>query len=254
MSTILDLQNIITTVNVGTNEEKQILKNINLKLEDGDFVTLLGTNGAGKSTLLNIINGSITPTSGKIILKNRDLTNLSEVKRAKYIAQVFQDPKMGTAPRMTVAENLLLATKRGQRRGLHLRKLDKYMNEFKQKTSQLPNGLNERLNTFVGNLSGGQRQTLSFLMATINRPDLLLLDEHTAALDPNTSRELLELTNKVVHEEKLTCIMITHQLRDAIKYGNRTIILNSGQIVLDVKGEEKKKLTEEDILQYFTDK
>ncbi len=253
MSTILDLQNIITTVNVGTNEEKQILKNINLKLEDGDFVTLLGTNGAGKSTLLNIINGSITPTSGKIILKNRDLTNLAEVKRAKYIAQVFQDPKMGTAPRMTVAENLLLATKRGQRRGLHLRKLDKYMNEFKQKTSQLPNGLNERLNTFVGNLSGGQRQTLSFLMATINRPDLLLLDEHTAALDPNTSRELLELTNKVVHEEKLTCIMITHQLRDAIKYGNRTIILNSGQIVLDVKGEEKKKLTEEDILQYFTD-
>ncbi len=253
MSTILDLQNIITTVNVGTNEEKQILKNINLKLEDGDFVTLLGTNGAGKSTLLNIINGSITPTSGKIILKNRDLTNLSEVKRAKYIAQVFQDPKMGTAPRMTIAENLLLATKRGQRRGLHLRKLDKYMNEFKQKTSQLPNGLNERLNTFVGNLSGGQRQTLSFLMATINRPDLLLLDEHTAALDPNTSRELLELTNKVVHEEKLTCIMITHQLRDAIKYGNRTIILNSGQIVLDVKGEEKKKLTEEDILQYFTD-
>lgn len=253
MSTILDLQNIITTVNVGTNEEKQILKNINLKLEDGDFVTLLGTNGAGKSTLLNIINGSITPTSGKIILKNRDLTNLSEVKRAKYIAQVFQDPKMGTAPRMTIAENLLLATKRGQRRGLHLRKLDKYMNEFKQKTSQLPNGLNERLNTFVGNLSGGQRQTLSFLMATINRPDLLLLDEHTAALDHNTSRELLELTNKVVHEEKLTCIMITHQLRDAIKYGNRTIILNSGQIVLDVKGEEKKKLTEEDILQYFTD-
>ena len=201
----------------------------------------------------NIINGSITPTSGKIILKNRDLTNLSEVKRAKYIAQVFQDPKMGTAPRMTVAENLLLATKRGQRRGLHLRKLDKHMDEFKQKTSQLPNGLNERLNTFVGNLSGGQRQTLSFLMATINRPDLLLLDEHTAALDPNTSRELLELTNKVVHEEKLTCIMITHQLRDAIKYGNRTIILNSGQIVLDVKGEEKKKLTEEDILQYFTD-
>ena len=142
MSTILDLQNIITTVNVGTNEEKQILKNINLKLEDGDFVTLLGTNGAGKSTLLNIINGSITPTSGKIILKNRDLTNLSEVKRAKYIAQVFQDPKMGTAPRMTVAENLLLATKRGQRRGLHLRKLDKHMDEFKQKTSQLPNGLN----------------------------------------------------------------------------------------------------------------
>ena len=253
MSTILDLQNISTTVNAGTNEEKKILKNINLKLEDGDFVTLLGTNGAGKSTLLNIINGSLFPTTGKIFLKKRNLTNDSEVKRAKYIAQVFQDPKMGTAPRMTVAENLLLATKRGHHRGLHLRGLDKHLDDFKKETPQLPNGLNERLNTFVGNLSGGQRQTLSFLMATIKRPDLLLLDEHTAALDPNTSRELLELTDKVVREEHLTCIMITHQLKDAIKYGNRTIILNSGEIVLDVKGKDKKKLTEEDILQYFAD-
>ncbi|WP_191451336.1 ABC transporter ATP-binding protein [Lactobacillus gallinarum] len=253
MSTILDLQNITTTVNVGTSEEKNILKNINLKINDGDFITLLGTNGAGKSTLLNIINGSIFPTSGKIILKERDLTNLSEVKRAKYIAQVFQDPKMGTAPRMTVAENLLLATKRGQQRGLHLRGLDPHLEEFKRETAQLPNGLNERLNTFVGNLSGGQRQTLSFLMATIKKPELLLLDEHTAALDPNTSRQLLELTNKVVKKEHLTCIMITHQLKDAIKYGNRTIILNSGKIVLDVNGQDKKTLTEEDILQYFTD-
>lgn len=253
MSTILDLQNITTTVNVGTSEEKNILKNINLKINDGDFITLLGTNGAGKSTLLNIINGSIFPTSGKIILKERDLTNLSEVKRAKYIAQVFQDPKMGTAPRMTVAENLLLATKRGQQRGLHLRGLDQHLEKFKRETAQLPNGLNERLNTFVGNLSGGQRQTLSFLMATIKKPELLLLDEHTAALDPNTSRQLLELTNKVVKKEHLTCIMITHQLKDAIKYGNRTIILNSGKIVLDVNGQDKKTLTEEDILQYFTD-
>lgn len=253
MNTLLDLQNITTTVNVGTNEEKNILKNINLKINDGDFITLLGTNGAGKSTLLNIINGSVFPTSGKIILKNRDLTNLSEVKRANNIAQVFQDPKMGTAPRMTVAENLLLATKRGQRRGLRMRGLDQHLEDFKRKTAQLPNGLNERLNTFVGNLSGGQRQTLSFLMATIKKPELLLLDEHTAALDPNTSRQLLELTNKVVKKEHLTCIMITHQLKDAIKYGNRTIILNSGKIVLDVNGQEKKNLTEEDILQYFTD-
>ncbi|GFO98316.1 ABC transporter ATP-binding protein [Lactobacillus helveticus] len=253
MSTLLDLQNITTTVNVGTNEEKNILKNINLKINDGDFITLLGTNGAGKSTLLNIINGSVFPTSGKIILKERDLTNLSEVKRANNIAQVFQDPKMGTAPRMTVAENLLLATKRGQRRGLHMRGLDQHLEDFKCETAQLPNGLNERLNTFVGNLSGGQRQTLSFLMATIKKPELLLLDEHTAALDTNTSRQLLELTNKVVKKEHLTCIMITHQLKDAIKYGNRTIILNSGKIVLDVNGQEKKNLTEEDILQYFTD-
>lgn len=249
----LELKHINTTVNVGTSEEKKILKDINLKLNDGDFVTLLGTNGAGKSTLLNIINGSLSPTSGQVILDDQDITNLSEVKRAKYIAQVFQDPKMGTAPRMTVAENLLLATKRGQHRGLKLRGLDKQLVMFSRETSQLPNGLNERLNTFVGSLSGGQRQTLSFLMATIKRPKLLLLDEHTAALDPNTSRELLELTNKVVREQKLTCIMITHQLKDALKYGNRTIILNSGQVVLDAQGERRKALTEDDILQYFTD-
>lgn len=252
MST-LDLQNITTTVNVGTKEEKKILKNINLKLDDGDFVTLLGTNGAGKSTLLNIINGSISPTSGQVLLDKQDITHLSEVKRAKYIAQVFQDPKMGTAPRMTVAENLLLATKRGQKRGLHLRGLDKHMDEFKKETEQLPNGLSNRLNTFVGSLSGGQRQTLSFLMATIKKPKLLLLDEHTAALDPNTSHQLLELTNKVVTQQHLTCIMITHQLKDALKYGNRIVILNNGKIVLDVKNSEKEKLTEDAILQYFSD-
>lgn len=252
MST-LDLQNITTTVNAGTKEEKKILKNINLKLDDGDFVTLLGTNGAGKSTLLNIINGSISPTSGKVLLNKHDITNLSEVKRAKYIAQVFQDPKMGTAPRMTVAENLLLATKRGQKRGLHLRGLDKHMAEFEKETAQLPNGLSNRLDTFVGSLSGGQRQTLSFLMATIKKPELLLLDEHTAALDPNTSHQLLELTNKVVTQQHLTCVMITHQLKDALKYGNRIVILNNGKIVLDVKNSEKEKLTEKAILQYFSD-
>lgn len=252
MST-LKLENITTTVNIGTPEEKKILKHINLTLNDGDFVTLLGTNGAGKSTLLNIINGSLTPTTGKVILNEQDITPLSEVKRAKYIAQVFQDPKMGTAPRMTVAENLLLATKRGQHRSLHLRKLDKHLPVFIKKTAQLPNGLDKRLDTFVGNLSGGQRQTLSFLMATIKRPQLLLLDEHTAALDPNTSRELLDLTAKVVREQKLTCIMITHQLKDALKYGNRTIILNDGQIVFDVQGEKRTHLSEDDILQYFTD-
>lgn len=249
----LELKNINVTVNIGSNEEKRILKNINLKLNDGDFVTLLGTNGAGKSTLLNIINGSLTPTTGQVILDHNDITKLSEVKRAKYIAQVFQDPKMGTAPRMTVAENLLLAIKRGQHRGLKLRGLDKHLTEFSRETAQLPNGLDKRLNTFVGNLSGGQRQTLSFLMATIKRPELLLLDEHTAALDPNTSRELLQLTNQVVKKQKLTCVMITHQLKDALKYGNRTIILNDGKIVFDVKDKEREQLTEDKILQYFTD-
>ena len=253
MSTILDLQNITTTVNAGTNEEKQILKNINLKLEDGDFVTLLGTNGAGKSTLLNIINGSIFPTSGKILLKDQDLTNLSEVKRAKYIAQVFQDPKMGTAPRMTVAENLLLATKRGEHRGLRLRGLDKHMQEFKRQAAQLPNGLNEPLNTLVGNRPGGHPQTFVFLCPPIHIPVSPYYYETTVTHTSNTSRELLELTDKVVQEEHLTCVMITHQLKDAIKYGNRTIILNNGRIVFDVKGDDKKRLTEEDILQYFTD-
>ena len=238
-------------MNIGTPEEKRILKDLNLTLEKGDFVTLLGTNGAGKSTLLNVINGSLNTTSGQVVLNNHDLTKLSEVKRAKYIAQVFQDPKMGTAPRMTVAENLLLATKRGQKRGLKLRGLKKHLAEFKEETAQLPNGLSDRLNTFAGSLSGGQRQTLSFLMATIQKPELLLLDEHTAALDPNTSYQLLELTNKVVEKENLTCIMITHQMKDALKYGNRTVILNDGKVVLDVKGAEREKLTEEDVLKYF---
>lgn len=248
---ILELKNISTTVNPGTKDEKKILKNINLTLNDGDFVTLLGTNGAGKSTLLNVINGSIFPSTGSIFLKNKDITNLSEVKRAKFISQVFQDPKMGTAPRMTVAENLLLATKRGQSRGLHLRRLEKHMDEFKKETAKLPNGLDQRLTTFAGNLSGGQRQTLSFLMATIRRPDLLLLDEHTAALDPKTSHGLLELTDQVVKEQSLTCIMITHQLKDALHYGNRTIVLKDGQIVLDASGKERQTLTEDNILKFF---
>lgn len=248
---ILELKNINTTVNIGTSEEKRILKDLNLTLEKGDFITLLGTNGAGKTTLLNVINGSLSPTSGKVLMNGEDITLLNDVKRAKYIAQVFQDPKMGTAPRMTVAENLLLASKRGQKRGLKLRGLSKHMDEFKQATAKLPNGLSNRLNTFAGSLSGGQRQTLSFLMATLQNPDLLLLDEHTAALDPNTSEQLMALTDEVVSNKDLTCVMITHQLKDALKYGNRTIILHAGEIVLDVKGEARKKLNEKDILEYF---
>ncbi|MCP0886301.1 ATP-binding cassette domain-containing protein [Ligilactobacillus sp. WILCCON 0076] len=250
---ILELHDIITTVNAGNNEEKQILKNLNIDIDSGDFITLLGTNGAGKSTLLNVINGSLFPNQGTIKLNGLDLTTLTESKRAKYIAQVFQDPKLGTAPRMTVAENLLLAFKRGQKRTLRLRNLHKHMLSFKQLTAQLPNGLSNLLNTPTGNLSGGQRQTLSFLMATINHPEILLLDEHTAALDPNTAQQLLELTNKIITQEKLTCIMITHQLKDALKFGNRTIILNAGNIVLDIKGDARHQLTETDILKYFTD-
>ena len=246
MTALLELNNISTIVNKGTSEERQILKNLSLEVNQGDFITLLGTNGAGKSTLLNVINGALSPDQGSISLQGQDLTKLNEVKRAQYIAQVFQDPKMGTAPRMTVAENLLLAYKRGQKRTLRLRHLKQHRQEFESLTAKLPNGLSEHLNTATGSLSGGQRQTLSFLMATLNRPELLLLDEHTAALDPNTSKQL-------VQAEKLTCIMITHQLKDALKYGNRTIILNNGQVVLDVAGAARAQLSEQEVLSYFTD-
>lgn len=250
MST-LELKNITTVVNHGTREEKTILNDLSLKIEDGDFITLLGTNGAGKSTLLNVINGSLRPTSGQILLDQKDLTPLSEVKRATYISQVFQDPKLGTAPRMTVAENLLLADKRGQKRGLRPRHLKEQLPRFEKLTAMLPNSLSQRLNTFTGDLSGGQRQTLSFLMATLAQPEILLLDEHTAALDPNTSAQLLELTDKVVTENKLTCLMITHRLADALRYGNRVVILKDGQVVLDTR--EKTNLSEEKILTYFAD-
>lgn len=249
MTKSLELKNITTVVNPGTPEEKKILKNLSLTILPGDFITLLGTNGAGKSTLLNVINGSLKPTTGKVLLDDTDLTPLSEVKRASYISQVFQDPKMGTAPRMTVAENLLLALKRGQKRTLRPRRLQVHLKRFEELTAKLPNNLSERLNTFTGNLSGGQRQTLSFLMATITRPEILLLDEHTAALDPNTSAELLKLTDDVITSENLTCLMITHRLKDALNYGNRVIILKDGQIVLDTR--DKEALTEEKILTYF---
>lgn len=244
---ILEMQNVTTCVNEGTSEEKEILKNISLNVKKGDFITLLGTNGAGKSTLLNVINGSLSPRSGSLKIAGKDVTKLSVVKRARFISQVFQDPKAGTAPRMTVAENLLLAKRR-----LKLRGLNNALPEFSELTQKLPNGLSERLNTFTGDLSGGQRQTLSFLMATMGNPEILLLDEHTAALDPKTSQQLMELTQNTIEEKQLTCIMITHHLKDALKYGNRMIILNDGKIVLDKSGKEKDDLTEDEVLKFFT--
>lgn len=251
---ILELKHITARVNEGTAEEKEILKDICLSVEKGDFITLLGTNGAGKSTLLNVINGSLAPSSGSLSVNGRDITKLPAVKRAGFISQVFQDPKAGTAPRMTVAENLLLARRRGLSRRLKLRGLKNAVPEFTKMTEMLPNGLSRHLNTFTGDLSGGQRQTLSFLMATTGSPEILLLDEHTAALDPKTSLQLMELTRRTVEENNLTCIMITHQLKDALKYGNRTIILNDGRIVLDASGTEKAALSEEEILGYFANR
>lgn len=249
---LLSLKNIVTKVNTGTPNEVMILRHLNLDVYDGDFVTILGSNGAGKSTLFNTISGELPVDEGTIALKDQDITHLSVEKRTAFLARVFQDPKMGTAPRMTVAENLLLASQRGQRRTLRLRQLNKHLDHFKALTATMDgNGLSERLNTATENLSGGQRQALSFLMATEQRPDLLLLDEHTAALDPKTSEQLMNQTNRRVTEERLTCLMITHHLDDALKYGNRLIVLDQGQVKYDVRGSEKEQLTKEKLLSFF---
>ncbi|ACA83476.1 ABC transporter ATP-binding protein [Leuconostoc citreum] len=245
---VFSLQNI--TVTVGDNV--RILDNLNFDIFDGDFITVLGTNGAGKSTLFNTIAGNLKIASGVLKHHDKNIANDSAVSRTDYIARVFQDPKMGTAPRMTVAENLLLAEKRGKKRTLHSRGLTKEkLAEYANITKVMGNNLDTRLQTATGNLSGGQRQALSFLMATRVKPELLLLDEHTAALDPKTSEQLMLATNEQVTKNKLTALMITHNLADALKYGNRLIILNAGKIVLDVRDSDKAALDDTQILKYF---
>lgn len=245
---VFSLQNI--TVTVGDNV--RILDNLNFDIFDGDFITVLGTNGAGKSTLFNTIAGNLKIASGVLKHHDKNIANDSAVSRTDYIARVFQDPKMGTAPRMTVAENLLLAEKRGKKRTLHSRGLTKEkLTEYANITKVMGNNLDTRLQTATGNLSGGQRQALSFLMATRVKPELLLLDEHTAALDPKTSEQLMLATNDQVTKNKLTALMITHNLADALKYGNRLIILNAGKIVLDVRDSDKAALDDTQILKYF---
>lgn len=252
-SPVLELKNVATLVNRQTPTETKILKNINLQIYPGDFITVIGSNGAGKSTLFNTISGDLTPDEGQVLHNNVDITHDSVEKRTKFLSRVFQDPKMGTAPRMTVAENLLLAAKRGQKRGLLFRKLRTNKPIFKKLALQMGNGLAERMDTPTENLSGGQRQTLSFLMATLNRPDILLLDEHTAALDPKTSADLMAQTAKAVADQQLTCLMITHHMEDALKYGNRLLVLHAGQITLDVRDQQKGQLTKEQIMQLFVD-
>ncbi|WP_273718416.1 ABC transporter ATP-binding protein [Leuconostoc mesenteroides] len=245
---VFSLKDVIVTVG----DSIQILKSINFDIYDGDFITVLGTNGAGKSTLFNTIAGNLSVASGEILHNGNNIVHETAVKRTNYIARVFQDPKMGTAPRMTVAENLLLAEKRGSKRTLRSRGLtQKKLTEYAALTKVMGNNLDRRLNTATGDLSGGQRQALSFLMATRVKPELLLLDEHTAALDPKTSEQLMLATNEQVTANNLTALMITHNLADALKYGNRLIILNAGNIVLDVRDDEKKALDETQILKYF---
>lgn len=249
MKPLLEIKDAVKTI-YNDDDNLNILNNINLTINPKDFLVVLGTNGAGKSTLLDAITGTNRLTSGKIILNGDDITDENLAKRSRHISRVYQDPKSGTAPRMTVAENLLLAKRRGLPRRLRLRHLKESMPEFKELISTLPT-LDNRLNTFTEKLSGGQRQTLSFLMAIIQKPELLLLDEHTAALDPQTSKDLMEITNKIITEKELTCMMITHDLSDAMKYGNRLIVLKKGEIILDLDQEEKSKLTESDLLKYF---
>ncbi|MEI5992657.1 ABC transporter ATP-binding protein [Candidatus Enterococcus mansonii] len=251
MTIILELKNATKRIDNGLNETKTILNHVNLKIAKGEFVTVLGGNGAGKSTLFNSIAGTISLSEGELFVKEQSITNFSEEKRAQFFSRVFQDPKMGTAPRMTVAENLLLALYRGQRRGLSLRKINEQRAHFTKICAEVGNGLENHLDTPTGNLSGGQRQALSLLMATLTKPDLLLLDEHTAALDPKTSKQLMHLTDQRIKENELTCLMITHRMEDALHYGNRLIVLQKGQIIKDLNKEEKEKLTLQDLLLFF---
>ncbi|HIR31295.1 MAG TPA: ABC transporter ATP-binding protein [Candidatus Faecousia faecavium] len=249
---MLKLENIWKTFNAGTINEKVALQNLSLTMEEGDFVTVIGGNGAGKSTMLNAVAGVFGVDSGKILIDGVDVTNLPEYKRAKYIGRVFQDPMMGTAATMQIEENLALAARRGQSRtlraGITRAEREAYMEQLKI----LGLGLENRMTAKVGLLSGGQRQALTLLMATLQRPKLLLLDEHTAALDPKTAAKVLDATQRIVQKDNLTTLMITHNMRDAIAYGNRLIMMYEGHVVVDVSGEEKKKLTVEQLLNLFS--
>ena len=248
---MLKVENIHKTFNVGTVNEKHALNGVSLTLNDGDFVTVIGSNGAGKSTLLNAIAGIWPIDEGKIFIDDIDLTNMPDFKRAKYIGRVFQDPMTGTAATMWIEENMALAKRRGKKRSLKAGITDKEREEYKVLLKQLNLGLEDRLNSKVGLLSGGQRQALTLLMATMQKPKLLLLDEHTAALDPKTANKVLELTNKLVEENNLTTFMVTHNMKDALKYGNKLIMMCDGKIIFEAEGEEKKKLEVKDLLSKF---
>ena len=249
---MLELNNVSKTFNPGTINAKTALRGLNLKLNDGDFVTVIGGNGAGKSTMLNAIAGVFDIDGGSIVIDGEDITRRSEHKRAAFIGRVFQDPMMGTAPTMTIEENLALAARRGRRRTLAwgIRKAER--SEFRDRLASLGLGLEDRMTTRAGLLSGGQRQALTLLMASLVKPKLLLLDEHTAALDPATAARVLELSDEIVSEHRLTTLMVTHNMRDAIEHGNRLIMMNEGRIVLDISGEEKKRLTVDTLLAKFS--
>lgn len=248
---MIQLTNVNKTFNANTINEKKALTNLNLTIETGDFVTVIGGNGAGKSTLLNLIAGVFPCDGGQIVLDDVDLTRQPEYKRAKLLGRVFQDPMMGTASEMGIEENLAMAFRRGKKRGLRWGIKNEERAFYKEKLQTLELGLETRLSNKVGLLSGGQRQALTLLMATLQKPKLLLLDEHTAALDPKTARKVLELTDEIVGRDSLTTLMVTHNMKDAIRVGNRLIMMHEGKIILDIKGQEKKDLQVKDLLQKF---
>ena len=249
---MLKIENVFKTFNAGTVNEKVALQGLNLELHEGDFVTVIGGNGAGKSTMLNAVAGVFGVDSGKILIDGVDVTHLPEYKRARYIGRVFQDPMMGTAATMQIEENLALAARRGKPRTLRVGITKADRDSYKEQLKILGLGLEDRMTAKVGLLSGGQRQALTLLMATLQQPKLLLLDEHTAALDPKTAAKVLEATERIVEKNKLTTLMITHNMRDAINHGNRLIMMYDGHVVVDVSGEEKKNLTVEQLLNLFS--
>ena len=250
---MLELKGLYKTFNAGTVNEKRAINGLNLTLEDGDFVTIIGGNGAGKSTMLNLISGVFPADAGTITLNGVNITNLPEYKRAKYLGRVFQDPMMGTAATMGIEENLALANRRGKTRGLGRGIHAQERALYREQLATLGLGLEDRMTSKVGLLSGGQRQALTLLMASLQKPKLLLLDEHTAALDPATAAKVLELSDRIVAENQLTALMITHNMTDAIKHGNRLIMMNEGKIILDISGEEKKQLTKQMLMDKFAE-
>ena len=248
---MLEIKEIWKTFNAGTVNEKQALRGVSLTLNDGDFCTVIGGNGAGKSTMLNAVAGTFPVDAGTISIGGTDVTHLPEFKRAKFIGRVFQDPMMGTAPTMQIIENLALAARRGQNRGLKWGITKAEKERYQELLHGLDLGLEDRLTSKVGLLSGGQRQALTLLMASLRKPKLLLLDEHTAALDPATAAKVLELSDQIVEENGLTALMITNNMTDAIKHGNRLIMMDQGRIILDIEGEDKKHLTKKDLMDKF---
>lgn len=248
---MLQIQNLSKAFNVGTVNQNMIFNNLSLNIKDGDFVTVIGSNGAGKSTLLNIISGCLDLDGGSISLDGKEISKLPEFKRTRYIGRVFQNPSLGTSPSMTILENLSMANNKGKKFGFTSGITKKNVPYFKELLSKLNIEIENKLHVKVGLLSGGQRQAMSLIMAVMSNPKLLLLDEHTAALDPKTSESIIELTKEIVSEKKITTMMVTHNLNHAITLGNRLLMMHRGKIILDIEGEEKKNLTIEKLLQYF---